>query len=307
MHPPANLKQAWLLASLMCLTGIGWSVEATAKADTSLAVQPASARLLQKYAALQPDLSKNSFGRPLVIESAESNSRITGDAYAVLDAPLATVSSVLPHAGRMCELISLHLNTKYCRPVVEAVATVLKVNFGKKTAQELNNTYPLQFTMQTPVLAADLLEVVLDAREGPLGTSNYRIAIKAVPLSTTQTFLHLTYSYGYGVAGKIAMRGYLATAGSRKVGFTRVSQESGAPYIGGMRGAIERNTMRYYLAIDAYFANLQLPPAQQLDARLNHWFDATERYPEQLAEVDKASYISMKKAEYLRQQSDVAR
>jgi hypothetical protein len=60
--------------------------------------------------------------------------------------------------------------------------------------------------------------------------------------------------------------------------------------------------MRYYLAIEAYLASLGRPPLQQLDARLQYWFDATEEYSEQLHEVNRESYLSMKKDEYLRQQ-----
>ena len=285
----------------------GLAAVAYAQLAPTPGIQSNSAALFDKHAALRSTLANNPFGRPLVIESIETNNRITGDAYAVLDSPFAQASSIFPDPGRMCELITLHLNTKYCRPAVESGVKLLKVNFGKKTAQELGDTYPLDFVMQVPTASKDLLEVVLDAKQGPLGTSNYRIAVEAVPLPGAKTFLHLRYSYGYSVAGRIAMRGYLATAGSRKVGFTRISQDGGTAYIGGMRGAIERNTMRYYLAIDAYLATLQLPAEQRMTARLNHWFDATERYSEQLGEVDKVSYITMKKAEYARQQGEAAR
>jgi hypothetical protein len=70
-----------------------------------------------------------------------------------------------------------------------------------------------------------------------------------------------------------------------------------------MRGAVERNTMRYYLAIDAYLASLAVPASQQSEKRLQHWFDATERYPRQLHEIDRTAYLSMKRSEYKRQQT----
>ena len=46
------------------------------------------------------------------------------------------------------------------------------------------------------------------------------------------------------------------------LGFTIVEHKSdGTPvYAGNVRGVIERNAMRYYLAIDAYLAALSLPP-----------------------------------------------
>src|SRR5262249_31340061 len=121
----------------------------------------------------------------------------------------------------------------------------------------------------------------------------------------SRTFLHLTYSYGYGMAGRLAMKTYLATIGSDKVGFTTArSSSTGQPeYIGGGRGLVERNTMRYYLAIDAYLHALSSPPGKRLDQRLATWFDATEQYPRQLHEVDRDAYLTMKHNEYQRQQS----
>jgi hypothetical protein len=64
-----------------------------------------------------------------------------------------------------------------------------------------------------------------------------------------------------------------------------------------MRGVIERNTMRYYLAIDAYLDSLSAPPAQQVERRLKTWFAATERYPRQLHEIEEAEYLAMKRKE----------
>jgi hypothetical protein len=101
------------------------------------------------------------------------------------------------------------------------------------------------------------------------------------------------------------MKTYLATIGRGKVGFTMTGKRSsGQPeYIGGMRGVAERNTMRYYLAIDAYLGALTTPPPLQLQKRLQNWFTATEQYPRQLREVDRTAYIEMKRSEYLRQQT----
>jgi hypothetical protein len=98
------------------------------------------------------------------------------------------------------------------------------------------------------------------------------------------------------------MQTYLGTVGSGKIGFTVVGkQDSGQPdYIDGVRAMIERNTMRFYLAIDSY---LSFPGATQLEKRLHGWFMATERYALQLREMDKNAYLQMKRAEYVRQQT----
>lgn len=295
-----SLVLSWFVAV------VAFGAAITAQAQLSSAPQSAftAATLTEKYTNLNPLLASNDFGRPLIIESVETSNRVTGDAYAVVDAPFGTVKTSLQSPSGLCDLIILHLNTKYCRaePSAAGSGNMLKVNFGKKTPQDLPSTFAIDFDMRVLSATPGFLAVLLDAAEGPLGTSNYRIEMDAVPLPANKTFLHLRYSYGFGVAGKLAMRGYLATTASTKIGFTKVGQGDSQTYVGGMRGAVERNTMRYYLAIDAYLASLRLPQPAQLDARLNAWFDATEKYPEQLGEVDKDSYLKMKKSEVLRQQ-----
>jgi hypothetical protein len=50
---------------------------------------------------------------------------------------------------------------------------------------------------------------------------------------------------------RMAMQAYLLTAGRDKIGFSITSKKADGPptYIAGVRGAVERNAMRYYLAI----------------------------------------------------------
>jgi hypothetical protein len=63
---------------------------------------------------------------------------------------------------------------------------------------------------------------------------------------------------------------------------------------------VERNVMRYFLAIRTDLQTRGVPPAQRLEARLAHWFDATERYARQLHEVDRDAYLRMKRSEHAR-------
>jgi hypothetical protein len=276
-------------------------------AQTSPAVEPDSAAsaaaLLEKHAALEKQLGKTAFGRPLVLESSEDSGSVNGNAYAVLDASFNTVSTTFKGPTHWCDVMILHINTKYCRATSESSPALLKVNIGKKTPQELEDAFALEFAMRQVSASSRYLAVRLNADKGPLGTNNYRIELQAVPLPSGKTFMHLRYAYSYGVAGRLAMQGYLATVGSGKVGFTHLNGDQKQGYVGGMRGTVERNTVRYYLAIEAYLASLNRPAAQQLDARLEHWFDATEQFPQQLHEIDRSSYLAMKRDEYLRQQT----
>jgi hypothetical protein len=117
--------------------------------------------------------------------------------------------------------------------------------------------------------------------------------------------LHLTYSYSVNFTGRLALQTYLKTVGSNKVGFTTrgIRADGQSDYIGGVRGLVERNTMRYYLAIDSYLGAAGVAPAAQLEQRLQSWFTSVERYPRQLHEMDRAEYLEMKRAEHLRQQA----
>jgi hypothetical protein len=113
----------------------------------------------------------------------------------------------------------------------------------------------------------------------------------------------MSYSYAYGTAARLAMQAYLATAGRDKVGFSITGKaEDGKPvYVDGVRGVLERNTMRYYLAIEAYLGGMSAPPGEREEKRLRDWFAATERYPIQLHEMERDEYLAMKRHELQRQ------
>jgi len=269
-------------------------------ASADAAPDSSGATLLARYAELGPQLASNQFKRPIVLDSSESSRAFKGDIYALVDHPFGEVNALLNGPARWCDVLILHLNTKYCHPRIDASGTMLQVSIGKKTEQALEQAYQVDFVYRKGVQSPTYFETRLDADKGPLGTSNYRIVLEAVAVSGNKTFLHLTYSYAFGFASKVAMQAYLASAGSDKVGFTREGRQSdGQPaYLGGMRGVVERNTMRYYLAIEAY---LNAPAADQLDARLQGWFAATEGYALQLHEVERSEYLLMKQHETARQ------
>lgn len=290
-----------------------WLIRALAAAIMCVGAGPAAAAgpvtnsaavLRARYADLLPQLSSNQFQRPLFLESTESTGRLKGEVYALVVHPFAAVSEALSGPAHWCDLLILHLNTKYCHSQTDRVGSVLTVGIGKKIYQELDEVYLVQFAFLAATRTTEYFDVSLNASNGPLGTSDYRILLEAVSLEGGKTFLHLTYSYAYGFAGRVAMQAYLATTGRGKVGFTRSGKQKGAQpdYLGGVRGVVERNVMRYYLAIDAYLGALSTAPADRFGKRLQRWFDLTEQYSRQLHEVDRISYLEMKHRELLRMQ-----
>ncbi|WP_245200266.1 hypothetical protein [Herbaspirillum sp. LeCh32-8] len=260
--------------------------------------------LKNRYEELQGELASNQFKRPIYLNSSEGSGAVKGDIYAVLPYPFAQVREALGTPENWCDILILHLNTKYCRLSAPQGKTLLRMHVGKKIEQDLSDTYRVDFNYRGGANGADYLSSTMQADKGPLDTSDYRIQIEAIPLPEGRSFLHLTYSYSYGMASKLALRAYLMTVGRDKVGFTIAKRGAGGEpqYVDGTRATVERNTMRYYMAIDAYLAGLVAPPEQRLEKRLETWFAATEQYPRQLHEVDRAAYLSMKRNEYARQQ-----
>jgi hypothetical protein len=261
--------------------------------------------LRAKYAELASKLDISPFGKPLYLESSEAAGEVKGNMYAVLRHPFASAQSELKQPERWCDILILHLNTKYCR--ASGGGAVLKVNIGRKSDQPIEQSFRVEFAYRVIEAGPDHLAVVLDADKGPFGTRNYRILLEAVPLKDGQTFMNLSYSYTYGTTARLGMLAYLGIAGSKKVGFSEVGRDNHGQirYIDGLRGLVERNTMRYYLAIEAYLGALSAMPAARLEKRLVDWYAAVERYPRQLHEIGQQDYLEMKRREYLRQQSEL--
>lgn len=73
-------------------------------------------------------------------------------------------------------------------------------------------------------------------------------------------------------------------------------------YIRGPRGALERNAVRYYFAIQSFMNTLRYPEESRFRMRINDWYDLTNRYRKQLYELDKEDYFTIKSQEYKNQE-----
>lgn len=295
---------ATTLISAAHLAPAAWAAGADAASSPSASGLAGAAGLKAQHQALQDQLQNNQFNRPIVLNSTEASGSVKGDIYAVLDSPFAQVNSALGSPDHWCDILILHLNTKYCRMSNEDGKTMLRMHVGKKIEQDLDDTYRIDFNYLGGASNNDYLSSSMQAAKGPLDTSNYRILIEAIPLDEGHSFLHLSYSYSFGMASKLAVRAYLATVGRDKVGFTVTDRKPNGElvYVQGTRATVERNTMRYYLAIEAYLKSQAAPAGQRLDKRLDEWFATTEQYRPQLHEVDKQAYLTMKRNEVARQQ-----
>jgi len=269
-------------------------------------------QLRAQFDALRAKAQGQLGDKPVYLLSTEVADQMQGDVYALIDQPYANLRQGLARAEPWCGVLILHLNVKYCRVLPggggqdELVAGV-----GRKFDQPLSSVYWVRFGFSLVSASDTYFNVALQAPSGPLSTHDYRIVLEAVPVpafvpgSAGQTLLHMGYAYGYGTAARWAMQAYLATAGSDKRGLTVIGQGAdGQPQlVGGVRGVLERNTLRYYLAIDAWLAARAQSEAGLLPRSLQLWFSATERFARQLHEIDREAYVEMKLREVQRQQT----
>ena len=293
---PTRIRRIQIAVAALSVLLSAWMPKSMA---ATLEQNPVAA-LQARYTALSAELANNAFKRPLSLQSTETDHTLSGDLSGVLDVSFGAFGSGLSTAENWCAVLFLHLNTKYCR-VAGGAQAVLTVYIGTKDYQELRDASHVDLAYRLVSNGADYMNVRMIAPKGPLGTSNYLIDLEAIPLGTGKTFMHLRYSYDYGLAARFAMQAYLATIGRGKVGFTKTGgTEAKASYIGGVRGVVERNTMRYFLAIESW---LETPQIDQTDKRLHAWFATIGRYPVQLAEPDENAYMQMKHRELIRQQA----
>ena len=261
-------------------------------------VQAQDAAALQaRHAALRQVLERNAYGRPLLLESSERADSLQGDIHARIEWPFAAVGAALQGTGHWCEVLMLHPNTQACRAIDSQAGESLELVIGQKHNQPQDQAYRVEFAYKLVASRPDYMRVLLAADAGPLGTKDYRIVVEVAALDARSSFVHLSYAYGQGVMARVALQGYLATLGRNKVGFSVVGRQAdGQPqFIGGTRGLIERNTMRYYLAVEAYLGALSSPPALRFEKRLADWHAGIERYHVQLHELELGEYLSLKR------------
>jgi hypothetical protein len=281
----------WLIGLLM-LAGLATQAKA-ASPDT----------LRAQFASLRDAGTSQLLDQSIYLRSTESSDRMQGEVHALIDEPFEQVRQQLAKAEQWCDVLILHINVKYCRAQRTATGEELVSGVGRKFDQPLAEVHWVRFGFRVLTDRSDHLLAELRAPSGPLGTHDYRMSVEAVPHANGQSLLRMTYSYGYGTAARWAMKTYLATLGRDKRGFSVVGKTAaGQPVtVDGVRGVVERNTLRYYLALQSHLESHDAPGGNATKLSLQTWFNATERYAEQLREMDGPAYMAMKLKEVQRQ------
>lgn len=269
--------------------------------------QPAYQVLSSTYDKLQKTLldsqHKYNFHTPLYIHSEVFEGKATGHVYAVLPHSFAAVTHTFESTSGWCNAASLHVNVKTCTTHQTPGQSQVSLYVGEKDYQEPDDAYQIDYQYRNIARSNRYLHTDLNAKSGPLDSKDYLIDIEAIPLDGSTTFIHFSYSAQYGFLSSILMQTYLATAGRNKIGFTQQGTDADGKiiYTNGLKGVIERNAMRYFLAMESYLETATLTGKQRFEASLNRWFEYTEKYSRQLYELNHEEYFSNKVREHANQ------
>lgn len=270
-------------------------------APPEIAPVRSAAQLRATHAQAAAALAASPFGRPLTIESRESRGSLSGKVLVEIDQPLARVAATLKDPAAWCEVMLLTPNIVACRAGGSVDSQSLAVRLSRRFDQPVKDAYAATFSFHVQADTPDYAYLVLAADKGPVGTRDYRFDVEALSLDASRTVLRMVYAYSYGLTARLATQAYLSTKGSDKIGFsTETDKKSGERHpVGGLRGSVERNAMRYYLAIEARAAQASGGDAgSRFDRSLDQWIAAIGRYQKQLGEDDVEAYRKAKRAQF---------
>lgn len=255
--------------------------------------------LRARYRALTEGVADNPFHAPISVHSTKNGDVLSADVYGVIAQSFDAVAAVIGDPRSVCDFVSLSINIKACTAAPASMTWYMgRKDYGEPDPDQAVH-YRYTVTSRTP----EKLQVRLHAPQGLLGITDNLIAIDVAAVEG-RTLVHFAISYVGGFQSQWAMETYLLTFGRNKIGFSMYPDADGKPIaVKGAQGIIERNVMRYYLALQAYLDTAAVAPDQRDRARIERWFDYSERFAEQLHELPREAFLDNKKRERLNQQS----
>ncbi|MBI3775685.1 MAG: hypothetical protein HY273_09060 [Gammaproteobacteria bacterium] len=248
------------------------------------------------YRELTENVATNPFGMPLGVQSSEQGDKVSAEVYGVVDQAFSVVAEILGDARAWCGFMLLSVNVKSCALETGAAGSALVLYIGRKDYQTPQQAYEMRYVFRS-TRDAQHAEIYLDADGGPLGTRDNHIHLDALAVDG-RTLVHFTSSMRLGTVSRMATATYLATLGSGKIGFSSMPDASGKPVpVKGVQAMIERNVVRYFLALQIYVDTRALTESERFEQQINRWFDYTERFHAQLYELPKAEYLANKRRE----------
>lgn len=270
------------------------AVAAPAQSQPAPADAPVFVARLLRLAPFEP------FGRPVLIRSEVQGGVVRAEIEALIDRPFRDVQLALADPPQWCATMILHINNTGCRAAPAAPGTAvmprITLRIVRYLGQPPEQADELDFSYHPMTVSASRLSVRLHAAKGFLGTHDHDLMLDAAPAGAARTALRLSYAYRQNTLADWSLMLWLGTFGRGKVGFSSEGEadDGGPRLVGGIRGLIERNLVRYLFAIEAAARTPAASGRQAYQQRLRDYFDATERHPRQLREVDLDAYLVLK-------------
>jgi hypothetical protein len=239
-------------------------------------------------------------GTHISLASSEQDDVLSAEVNSILHTPFETVAAAMVRASNWCQVMPLHFNIKACTYETRDGVELLTIYSGRKIYEAPDDSYPISYRFEIVRHDDAQLSLRLRADAGPVSTRDYLIELDAMPVAEG-TLLHIHSSYRTSWLSSMLTSTYLSTIGRDKVGFSRIEQDGELIPVQGIKGIIERNVMRYHLAINAFLGALSLPEVDRHEATLANWFEQNENYPP-LHEMDEAEYLQIKHREWDNQQ-----
>lgn len=252
------------------------------------------------YQQIKQGLADTLPGTTIAISSVEGDDYLSAEITSILNHPYDSVASTLEQAANWCQFMPLHFNIKACTHERDSEGAVLHLFSGRKYYQTPDDSYRMAYRFNTQHYDSHQLQLHLSAQRGPANTRDYRIEVTAQAVEEG-TLLHIRSSYRPSMLSSILSASYLSTLGRDKVGFSRDTDTENGDYVKGIRGVIERNVMRYHIAIDAFLSTPHTDDLSSHDTMLTYWFDHNDSYPQQLHEMTREEYLAIKQQERMQQ------
>lgn len=259
--------------------------------------------LLNRYDKVKSNLKIHSqFSTPLYIASETDGPVLRGEVYGLIVNPDVTYEQLIKtftNHTNWCEFIPLHLNVKGCIHTVENNKKFIRFYVGRKHYEAMDDVYALKYQFKVLQTTSNYCKIALTAPTGPSGTRNYLFQVEALKMNG-KTLFRIVSQYQSSKRSRFGTNIYLKTMGKKKIGFSVVGADAnGKPiYVKGVKGIIERNVVRYFLAGKAFITLQRSKNSRQYQERLSNWFDETERYHKQLYEMSKKKYLQTKLREH---------
>ena len=237
---------------------------------------------------------------PIEVRSQSSGGHLQGTVVSEVDLAFPVVADALARVSSWCELLPLHLNVKACVHGRTASGESLVIFIGRKFYREPDDAYRLEFDFSVRS-SSTRLELVLHSEGGALGARDCTLELSAEPRGD-RTRLQLDFSQQYGVLARVGLASYLRTLGRSKVGFSQERNPRGRLVpVGGASGMIERNAVRYHLAVQAHLETLEVDSSFRNERAAARWFELTQAWPAQLFELERDVYLDNKRRELANQ------